>query len=590
VLRCIYDERRIVKITRKEVREEKKEHLATGDITLTLEELGFNTDIVLKGARASYSFYFPLLKELEKGEAIFFIRLPQRLKEGAELILLVEDVPIKTYPLEGGTLRVEAPFSYKPGRRFVKITLDFKLYDPEEICEAINEDLYAVILKESGFALKLREITEEKILDYLVDYKPNFRLSGDKYLISQVAYYMAMLYRAHNLYNLNFSSQAKKELILEDDGEAVLKESVLYLAPEVLREKARIHLLSSEVVVQLFPPLKEEGSTTFRALGFRTETFKGWGEKTFAIPFFIKDARKAELILRFSYGIPEGGKAWLSLLLNHELFHYEELSGSSPPSSLLVNLPTNILRPGANILTVVFSYYPEEGLCKGAIPEALFTLFDDSALILKGIGREAERVRDYLSAMEGTVALYLSEDFPEEWVREFFKSLGYFNPRIKEIKRVENLEPALQADFLIVIDRFENLSYGQFPLKFEEGAKVYDPSTGRVLWSFNGDYHFVILQVGRLGDKRVLFFGVWGEPNEKALRFLRYDYLSQMEGNAVVIDEEGLYNFSLPKRQRVQYPQESILLTYLKRYKHLLMIASLILVTLGFLALWRRNR
>jgi len=584
VVRCIFDPKRVVKVY-----EEKKEEKKTAfggekpkRTLLTLKEVGYASDVVLKGARATFTLYFPLFEELKEGKGVFLIRLPQRLPEGARLLLKVDDAPVKSYPLEGGFLKAEVPLSKKEGKRFLKLTLDFHLYDPEDVCEAINENLYAVILKESGFELELEEGKERTIADYLLDYKPRFELLYEKPLeLSKVAYYLAVLYGKHGLYNLRFGSGKK---LLPSKGKARLTKEGLLLPPDFLKKKELFYLVTDEAEARFYPSVKEEGAFLFRELGFRTSTYEGWGSALFTVPFYLPAEGKGELLLRFSYGVPSAGEAWLAILLNGELFWHGELEGSSAPRELLLSLPSDFLRPGANGLTLVFTYYPREGFCKGAFPPAYFTLFEDSALLLRGWGEAPRKVRDFLSAMKGEVSLLVGDGLPKEWLLELFKNLGYFNPRIEDFKEAKD------GEFLLVVDRFEKLDYGDFPLKYQKGAKIYDPATGKVLWEFDGKYAFGILQVGRVGSKKALFVGLWGEPSKEILKLLRHDYMARMEGDVVLLTERGLFNYTLPEKHRVEYPARSRLYELFERYKYLLLALALLLVSFLFYLLWRRNR
>jgi len=594
-MRCIYDPGRVVKALKKEkVYEKVKETASGGEETvslppasLTLRDMGYSSDLVLRGARTTFTFYFPLLGELEEAKGVFLVRLPQRLPEGAKLVVKVDDAPVKSYSLAGtkGSLRAEVPVKRKEGESFAKITLDFQLYDPEDICDAVNDNLYAVILKESGFLLKLKKGAERTVGDYLLDYRPRYQLLYQNPAdLARVAYYLAVLYRKHNLYNLTFGGGKK---LLPSKGEALLTEEGLRLPPDFLRKKELFYLLTDRGRARFSPPVKEEGALLFRELGFRTTTYRDWGSAVFRVPFYLPAEGKGDLLLRFSYGVPEAGEAWLAVLLNDELFWHTELEGSSPPKEVLLSLPSDFLRPGANSVTVVFTYYPKEGFCRGAFPPAYFTLFEDSALLLLGKGEGPRRVRDYLSAMEGTVSLVVGEGFPKEWVQEFFKNLGYFNPRIEELKAVKG---KAEGEFVVILDRFERLNYGDFPLRYEKGAKIYDPATGRVLWEFDGNYAFGILQVGRIGGRKALFVGLWGEPPPEVLKYLSYDYMARMEGDVALLTERGLFNYTLPEKQRVEYPTKSRLHELLYRYRYALFALALLLVSLFFFLLWRRNR
>ncbi|NPA32778.1 MAG: hypothetical protein GXO04_04040 [Aquificae bacterium] len=587
-VRCIYDEKRIITSLKKTERKSIPVTKKPWSVRLTLEELGFTDDVLLEGARVRYTFYFPVLPELKEGRAVFLLRVPKQLPKDSRLVLLVDGVAKESIPLHktGGSLSVELPFKPKEGRHFVELALDFHLYEPEDICDALNSSLWAVILRESAIYVELKDELPDTIRDFLLDYKPRFEVEGEKKELARFSYYLASLYRRYNLYNLRFGEGKKVRIVR---GEARLVGDELELPAEFLLKKEDFYLLTQSARASFLEITKERGAVSFANLGFRTQTHRGWGKAVYSIPFFFGPQRKGEVLLRFSWGAPEGGGAWISVLLNNALIWYEELSGFGR-SERLLELPADELRKGLNTLTVVFAYVPEEGFCRGTIPDAYFTLWDDSVLITKGKGEYPKRVRDYLSSLEGSVALYIGEGVPEELVTEFFKNLGYLNPRVEVWRSSDSPTESPQTDWLVILDRFEELHYGSFPLLYDEGVRVYDPYTGRTLWSVKANYDFIVLQVGDVGGRRALFVGVAGHPKKETLKFLRFDFLSGMEGNAVIVHEEGVFNFTLPERQRVEIQKKNPLLELISRYRYVLLFLTIGLITFLILLLWRRNR
>ncbi|NPB07912.1 MAG: hypothetical protein GXN96_03165 [Aquificae bacterium] len=592
LVRCIYDESRVVKIAREGGPVQKTERTRGGGgyIKLSLGELGATDDIVLEGVSSSYSFFFPLLPELVEGKAVFLVRVPQEVPKGAQLLTFVNDIPRESYPIEGKLLRVEVPISPEKGRDFVKITLLFNLYDPDNPCNTLNDKLYAVILKESSFLVRVRRDGKElTVRDFLLDYRPSFRIVGRKpHDMAELSYNLALLYRKYNLYNLSFGSG--KEIRLS--GKTLsLERDYLVLPSDFFKEE--FHLLTSRASIRETgpEPVKETGSFLFRELGFRTSTYQGWGKVSYGLTFYQSSASGGELFLRFSYGVPSGGSSWISILLNDQLIWYKELEGPHKRKEKLIPIPQAVLRKGANFLSIVFSYFPEEGMCRGSLPRAVFTLYEDSAIILRGAGEPPGKVREYLSSMEGRVGLYVGEDFPTDLLIEFFKNLAYLNPRVKEIVPLSDpRELPPEVKYAVVVDRFENLNYGKFPIMYHKGLRIYDPSTGKVLWDSEGSYDFILLEVGKLSGKSVLFFGISGSPPPEAGEFLNQKYLFRMEGNAAILHREGVFNFSLPGKQRVEYEEEEALLAYLERYRYHLLTGILVLLTFLAILLWRKNR
>lgn len=146
-------------------------------------------------------------------------------------------------------------------------------------------------------------------------------------------------------------------------------------------------------------PITLAGSYTFKRLGFRTTTVKGFNTGSFEIPIYMPgdlsstDMSNFELRLNFAYGAASREDSTVGFFVNdtfQQAIHLRQVEGARHNGHKIF-LPTRSFQPGRNIIRispVMVPFYTDE--CElDQVENLLFTLYDDSALVLPTLGRNA---------------------------------------------------------------------------------------------------------------------------------------------------------------------------------------------------------
>lgn len=146
-------------------------------------------------------------------------------------------------------------------------------------------------------------------------------------------------------------------------------------------------------------PLREPGSYTFRRLGYRTRTIKGFNTGSYEIPIYMpgdlsrNDMSNIELRLNFTYGAAFRTDSTLNFFINQtfqQAIHLRQREGAFHTGHKIF-LPTRAFQPGRNVIQISPAMIPSEtGECElNQIENLLFTLYEDSSLVIPPLGRMA---------------------------------------------------------------------------------------------------------------------------------------------------------------------------------------------------------
>lgn len=141
-------------------------------------------------------------------------------------------------------------------------------------------------------------------------------------------------------------------------------------------------------------------SYRFQALGFRTATVRGKGSAQIAVPlpvapdYYTYEGAKVSLTLDFSYGAGMGPGSVLNFRVNDEQIHGHSMNNPDGGSfrQYQIAFPVNLLKPGANTLTVDVSSQPpvSGGECVGSRGRHLIMQMSDTSVVtLPEAGRAA---------------------------------------------------------------------------------------------------------------------------------------------------------------------------------------------------------
>ncbi|MFA7232977.1 MAG: cellulose biosynthesis cyclic di-GMP-binding regulatory protein BcsB [Terrimicrobiaceae bacterium] len=146
-------------------------------------------------------------------------------------------------------------------------------------------------------------------------------------------------------------------------------------------------------------PLRVPGLYSFRQLGFKTSTIKGWNTGTYALKLYMpgdisrEDQSNAELRLHFVYGAGFRKDSVFNIFINNQFqtaIRLKDVDGSMHSDHRLY-LPMQAFQPGLNDLLLTPKMVPlVSNQCEILQDENLqFTLYDDSDFVLPKAPRKA---------------------------------------------------------------------------------------------------------------------------------------------------------------------------------------------------------
>ena len=582
---------------------QQPEEVQFTEVKLTLQDLGFNKDILLKGAVGAYSFYIPVLEEFVEGEFSFHLRIsPAAPKEG-RIGLWLNDLPAGSYIISETGYSPTLKLNLKPAgnKKYIKVTVTFHLFKPETICEALNTaDIYAVISKDSFLRLTVRKIEEKTILSYLLDYQGKFSLkTSNPYYLAELSYKLGTLYRKIGIFSLDL--REGKPIEVADKGSSYVSKKGLVLSSDDLEMFEKLFILETPNLISFSkPPLPPKPDIKklipLSVFGFSTATYTGIGEIIYSIPFntvsFGGKPRKALLFLRFSVEepvLPLGDRVSLNIFINNRLIWSRQIRTFGTVQENLIDIPDYALNYGENILNVVFSYYPGTDTCKGVVPPLRVTLFESSGFSISKLENWPFSVKDFIFSSKGPVGLFI-EGPSKDFIQEFFRQLGFLNPFISRFEPMQSsAEPLSSVDRYIIILPYEKLSFPKLPLRYDKtGFEIFNPLTNKVVLKAEGKYEFLILETGEFADKPALFVSFTSERAQHFIEKLSREDWGKLTGNLSIISPWRLYVLEMGKKFRIKYKTKTVIELYLKRYKLLFYIIAFAFLTFILILLWRK--
>ncbi len=555
-------------------------------VRLTLQDIGYPHDVLLKQTVGSYNIFFPILPGFRSGNLFLRLKISENAPIESTVTVLIDNHFFKTYKVSevGYAPVLKIPLRKAPWGHFCKITLVFNFVGKSSVCQILNESgFYVTIFKDSFAQIKFAG-SNSTILTYLLNYNPQFNITSPSAIYdAQAAYFLAKLYKDFSLYNLKFSLAGKKVEIKPSDA-AKLLNGTLIVPPKDL------NLLGKELVLETRsfekriyqPQIASESNLPLKKFGFSTQTLKGIGEVGFKIPIdfsiYSGKPRKVLLYLRFSVsgGEIRKDRVWASVYWNKQLIWSKPVS-SPGLKSYVIDVPFYIVSYGKNMMKFSVSYYPSEGMCNGTVLPITVTLFDSSGVSAFGVDRKFLNVRDLVSSFNGSLGVYLDKRISKDFVLKLFKDIGYYNPKVTDISSSDS-----DAPFYVVVKSFKDLLGYKVPIQgFKGGFKIVNPLTGKTFLSVSGKYSFLIIQNGRFKGRPALFVCPSDKNAERLINELRYFDFDRFVGNANVITEHGIYTLQVGKKFRVIYNTKSWIRLLFERFKFLILMVILFIVTLA---------
>lgn len=578
---CAKDESRIIKAsylsenstsTKDSSAKNESIPITSGKVKITLKDLGFRKDILLQGAAPAYTFRIPVLEGLKDAKGVFYIEFSERIAKNSFVSILIDGVPKRFYKIQSNAIQVEVPIETKKSQDFVDITLIFSLYEPERICDYINDQyIYAIIRSDSYFELNTEE-KEDTIKAFLLKYKPFLGVEGSLYDIANFSYFLAKTYRNLSLYTLDLHGD--RRVSIGNYKGAYLKENTLFLDRNLLSAVEFPMLLDTGRIEKVEKSSQsKENKIPLSAFGYKTSTYNGFGTLTFTIPFYPPQGKPKKVLLYLKYGhtyIRDIDTGFLEVRVNDAIVFSEPIKESASVKERVVEIPSSALRFGENTLSILFRYYPGSDVCKGTVPLFSATLYDDSFFEFVGKDKDFASVYDFMVGIDGIIRLSAPKEVPYS-IADFFKVMGYLNTNVVEFSGKE-------GDYAIVIEPYDK----------NKSFIVYDASTGQKVLEFKGDYDFLALSLENREGKPTLVISYTSPQALEYLKDITLEDIKKFRTNYVFITKDRIYPLEVGKKFRIEYSYPSQLELYLKKFRFVIIALVVFLISLLFWKFYRR--
>jgi len=539
-------------------------------VKLTLKDLGFDKDIILQGVAPAYTFKIPIFDEFEEAQITFYVEFIGRISPRSFITVLIDGIPQKNYKITGNTLSLTLPIK-KYKKDFIELTLSFILYEPENICDFINDQsIYAIIKNESFISIKTKSVEEKKLKSFLIKYNPKFKVIGSSIDLANFSYLISRTFANYSIYNLSFGEG--KEVRIGNFKNSFVENGTLFLAREHLNALKFPFLLETEKIEKVSEYLaKKEKKIPFSAFGYKTSTYTGYGTLTFTVPFYVNGGKPRRTILYLKYAhsyILDAG--FFELRINNSLVFSEPLKGISTIKEKILEIDSSVLNYGPNILSIIFRYYLGSDVCKGTVPQMSVTVFDDSFFEFSGENREFLTVSDFINGIGGVVKIHASNE-ANQFLLEFFKLLGYINKKIDFFSERD-------GDYLISIEPYDK----------SKTFFIYDASTGQKIFEFKGDYEFLVFQLAKKEGNPALLINYTSPEALNYIKSISKEDLNRFVSNTIFITKDNIYALDIGKKFRIEYTYTTKFKLYMKKLKFLFLIIAIGIITAILIYIWRR--
>lgn len=557
---------------------EKNKNIITSNIQnenlvkLSLKDLGFDNDIILQGLSPSYTFKIPIFDEFEEGKFTFYVEFIGNISPRSFTTVLIDGIPQKNYKIIKNSLILTFPIK-KNKKDFLELTLNFVVYDPENICNFINDqDIYAIIKNNSFITIKTKSLQENNIKTFLLKYNPQFKVTGSFIDLANFSYLISRTFASYSLYNLSFTEGDK--IIIDNFENSYIENKTLFISKEHLNALKFPFLLETKKIEKVSEfSTKRENKIPFSAFGYKTSTYNGYGTITFNIPFYINYGKPERTILYSKYAhsyVKDKDAGFLDIKINNFLIYSEPLKGISNIKAKILEINNSFLKYGQNTLSLIFRYYPTSDRCKGTLPQIIATVFDDSFFEFYGENREFLTISDFINGIGGTVKIFASNK-TNQFILDFFKLLGYVNKKIDFLSEKD-------GDYFIHIEPYDK----------NKTFSIYDDLTGHKILEFNGDYEFLAFQLTKKDVKPSLLIYYTSPIALDYIKKLDKENLNRFVGNTIFITKNNTYVLDIGKKIKIEYTYSDKFKLYITKFKFLFLIIAVFITTATLIYIWRK--
>ncbi len=421
---------------------------------LTLEDLGFQSDVLLSGQQSAFSMTFPNPnKHIETAMLMLYLQPAPGISDASTITINVNGRPVLVQPVtdlrEGEPL--EVPIA-DIDEEFIQIDIQSLLLTANEICQDSN---HWIILGNQSALLFDRPDQYSSIRDFLLAPGGRIVFSGDwstaEMQTHSIALYAAIQHAYHNVPveiematgtpQLESTGLRIIQVTADQSDALLLKENTLFISADTNVFNVLENALADSVLLgdalSTLDVLSRAGHSdqlrTIRSLGVGNTNLVGTGELPVSIPFRITDfggwPEQLTFHLRAAVDpIPEDtlDRALVRLRVNGSLVEAIDIRGTSVLDAT-IDIPSNLLKANNN-LEVEFAYYPVEGNCSGNNYRLEATLLSNSAFSWQGIGDPTGNITEVSLYFAGKGDLIMDKLDPEvaQSIAEFLGTASRF--------------------------------------------------------------------------------------------------------------------------------------------------------------------
>jgi hypothetical protein len=404
----------------------------------TLEDLGYNDNILLKENKAEMSFFFPLNEKVKITESVlsYYLRFSPLLRDDSTINITVEDQILFSGSLadiknntdyQGNNITALITLNLSnleninlSNKKFINSTINADIKISDNRCDDINNSsLWMNILNKSQIRFKHKTFVDYDINEFFSGNFNNLNIYLPENIdeVTAEALLKLRIYLSRNFQHLNINLLKKtdfdnkylynynsRNIFIENQSQKIKLDRNLNLflgskSAAAFINPASETFAADNINIKSFTNNKssQEDYLSFKDLGYSTFNFRGIGEITKTVNFTNADlGRRPEnirLILKGVYTPPqklkavENNNSYLKIYLNQELIRVHQLSENGEIDNLPIELPSSLLNQENN-LSFAYSYYPIGNDCAADGQYFEGTIADRSYLELKGSENE----------------------------------------------------------------------------------------------------------------------------------------------------------------------------------------------------------
>jgi hypothetical protein len=608
---------------------------------ITLERLGYPSDIRLEGSNPAVVFYVPLPAgvNLRKSYLELHLLFSSVLDKTSSVKVMLNDSPaftalVKDLTGAGEQAAVRVPLEKIKVNSFpttLKIEVRTHLFITRNICEDLaTGNLWAVVKNDSFVALSsVGNDIPATIAGFLDGSFDQVQLILPQTVTVDVAAayikVFSFLQRVFRERGITLNTYLSSQLTDISVGESIRKIYFEEKGPQIFLDgQGALHIsagsedafISSWRQLLLAPAVKtgsiektgqEITRLTFEELGYGPVVLRGIGDLKASYTFAVSDLGGPPAALKlvlFGEYTPlknsDKDKIYLKVYLNGLLLKALVLPEQGKVSGLSVEIPDYTLKR-ENTLDVVYSYYPEVSNCVAGIAPFEGLVCHHSYLEIAG--HRKEELLDFQSlpgSFTGRGVIVLPDE-KSPFYLESLKAAAYLFASFRQLDRVA-LDIAVAnfnelkengADYYLFALPPEELSNLKPVVRLTGKEMVFfNPLTGREVFKASLSEGLGVFQVFFYQGRPAAVFSFSGEDASlmpMAARFLLDpDHLRRLSGNVAFYKDGELTGLDVGKKLRVKVPGEKSLWYYYQRYKAPIYLVLWLFLALGAYLVYQR--